>query len=164
MPGPTIRVAHMASMARSGETLMQRAFIGHPAVHVVHDVHPTNDEYETRLFQLLRVWPGAELPRWQVERHLAPGHVAASAQVLLIKQGVFAMRSPFTGFALVRNPYASFCSLWHYDARLAGVKADVALNERNWRLRRLPRLALARAVPKSLAARRRAVPRSPGPA
>jgi hypothetical protein len=140
MGGETIRIAHMASMARSGETLMQRAFIGHPAVHVVHDVHPTNDEHETRLFQLLRVWPRPELPRWQLEQHLAPGRVAAGTQVLLIKQGVFAMRSPFNGFALVRNPYASFCSLWHYDARLAGVKAEQALNERNWRLRRLPRL------------------------
>lgn len=134
MDAAGLRVVHMASLARSGETLMLRTLAAHPAVHVVHDLHPTNTKQETRLFALLRVWPLPTLPR-------AAADVAARSQVLLVKQGVFAMRGAFTGFGLLRNPYASFASLWSYDARLAGAEPDAATNLRHWRQRRLPRLA-----------------------
>ncbi len=124
----------MASLARSGETLMLRTLSAHPAVHVVHDLHPTNTEHEARLFALLRVWPLPTLPR-------AAAGVTDSSEVLLVKQGVFSMRGPFMGFGLLRNPYATFASLWSYDARLAGEAPDAATNLRHWRQRRLPRLA-----------------------
>jgi hypothetical protein len=140
MAADQVRIVHMASLARSGETLMLRTFTGHPAVRVVHDLLPTNDRHEHRLFQLLRVWPEATLPRRELERHLAPGFVSPSQHVLFIKQGVFSMRSPFAGFALVRNPYSSFCSLWSYDLRLAGRAADNETNRLNWQRLRLPRL------------------------
>ncbi len=135
-----LRIVHMASLARSGETLLLRTLSAHPLVHVVHDLHPANSEAETRLFKLLRVWPAASLPRWQIDQHIAPRSVAPGAEVLLIKQGVFAMAGPFSGFGLVRNPYASFCSLWSYDARLAGQVPSDALNRQHWQQRRLPRL------------------------
>jgi len=128
-----LRVVHMASLARSGETLMLRTLAAHPAVHVVHDLHPTNSDAETKLFQLLRVWPLATLPRWQAS--VAPG-----VQVLLVKQGVYAMRGPFQGFGLLRNPYAAFSSLWSYDAKLAGETPGAAINLHHWQQRRLPRL------------------------
>jgi hypothetical protein len=140
MATDTVRIVHMASLARSGETLMLRTFTAHPKVRVVHDLLPTNDRHETKLFQLLRVWPEATLQRWQLDRHIAPGFVSPRQEVLLIKQGVFSLRWPFAGFALTRNPYASFCSLWRYDARLAGRSADAETNRRNWELLRLPRL------------------------
>ena len=140
MSEPMLRIVHLASLARSGETLMLRTLAAHPALHVVHDLHPTNSEAETRLFQLLRVWPEPVLPRWQIDRHLAPGGVPALASVLLIKQGVFAPRGPFQGVGLLRNPYASFCSLWSYDAKLAGCRPDAAINLQHWHERRLPRL------------------------
>lgn len=126
------RIAHMASLARSGETLVLRTLAAHPAVHVVHDLYAGNTPKETRLFQLLRVWPLEELPRAAAE---------VSAELLLVKQGVFAHRAPYRGFGLVRNPYAVFCSLWNYDARLAGQRPTPAVNLQHWHERRLPRLA-----------------------
>lgn len=135
-----LRIAHLASLARSGETMVLRALDAHPAVHVVHDLHAINSEADQALYRLLRVWPAAHLPRWQLDRHIAPGLVAPGRSVLLLKQGVFAPRHAVAGFGLVRNPYAVFCSLWHYDARLAGQTPTPALNLHHWRERRLPRL------------------------
>ncbi len=137
---PQLRIVQMASMARSGETLVLRTFNAHPLVHVVHDLRPGNTSAELRLFNLLRVWPGNSLPRWQLDEHVVPGAIDARTRVLLIKQGVFAPRHDFDGFGLVRNPYASFSSLWSYDARQAGRGPDAALNALNWRALRLPRL------------------------
>lgn len=140
MSGADLRIVHLASLARSGETMLLRTLSAHPQVHVVHDLHDHNTELETRLFRLLRVWPGDTLPRWQLDAHLAPRALAAAKTVLLIKQGVFAPRHRFAGFGLVRNPYAAFCSLWSYDARGAGHEPSTALNERYWISHRLPRL------------------------
>jgi hypothetical protein len=128
------RIVHLASLARSGETLVLRALAAHPQVHVAHDLLPANTAAETRLFQLLRVWPGPTLPRAAVPE-LGP-----QVEVIVVKQGVFAPRAPFAGFGLVRNPYAAFCSLWNYDAKLAGHVPDDALNRRHWAELRLPRL------------------------
>ncbi|MFY9511712.1 MAG: hypothetical protein WAQ05_12150, partial [Rubrivivax sp.] len=124
-----LRIVHMASLARSGETLLLRTLAAHPALQVVHDLHPTNSAEETRLFQLLRVWPQATLPR-DAAPQLRPG-----TEVLLIKQGVFTLRGPFAGFGLLRNPYATFCSLWSYDAKLAGETPGVAGNLLHWQQR-----------------------------
>lgn len=135
-----LRIVHMASLARSGETMVLRALDAHPAVHVVHDLHEVNTAADQALYRLLRLWPAARLPRWQLEQHIAPGLVAAGRSVLLLKQGVFAPRHAAAGFGFIRNPYAVFCSLWHYDARLAGQTPTPALNLRHWRERRLPRL------------------------
>lgn len=137
--GASLRIVHLASLARCGETLVQRALSAHPAVHVVFDLHEPNTAAQMRLFQLLRVWPGDTLPRAQLER-LLPGEVAPQCEVLLIKQGIFAVRHAAAGFGLLRNPYASFCSLWHYDAKLAGRKADAATNLHHWRHIRQQRL------------------------
>ena len=41
-----------------------RALDAHPAVHVVHDLYEVNTEADQALYRLLRVWPGAALPRW----------------------------------------------------------------------------------------------------
>lgn len=152
-----LRVVHLGALARSGETLLLRTLAAHPQVHVVHDLHAVNEAPDQALYRLLRVWPAATVPRWQVDAHVAPGRVPAAAQVLLLKQGVFAPRHPVAGFALLRNPYAVFCSLWSYDALLAGETPSTALNAAYWRTRRLPRLLVwAEAMQPGLAARLRA--------
>lgn len=135
----SLQIVHLASLARSGETLMQRTLSAHPRVHVVFDLYEPNTAAQIRLSQLLRVWPETKVPRAQIDR-LLPGEVAPSADVLLVKQGIFATRHPTVGFGLLRNPYASFCSLWHYDARIAGRPADAAANLHHWRHMRQQRL------------------------
>lgn len=135
-----LRIVHFASLARSGETMLLRALDAHPQVHVVHDLRAINTDDEQRLYRLLRVWPLPTLPRAALDAQIAPGHVATERRVLLLKQGVFAPRHRAPGFGLIRNPYAVFCSLWSYDARLAGQVPTPALNLHHWLERRLPRL------------------------
>lgn len=137
-----LRVVTLASLARSGETVLLRALAAHPQVHVVHDLYAANDEIEQRLYGLLRVWPLPTLPRAELDQHLAPGAVSPEARVLLLKQGVFSPRHRAEGFGLIRNPYAVFCSLWSYDAKLEGLPPTPARNLQNWRTRRLPRLLI----------------------
>lgn len=135
----TLRIAHMASLARSGETMLLRALAAHPRVHVVHDLRATNSDAETRLYRLLRAWPLATLPRSAIAE-AGIGDVPADAELLLLKQGVFTPRWPVAGFGLIRNPYAVFCSLWSYDAKLRGQTPDAATNQAHWQALRLPRL------------------------
>jgi hypothetical protein len=130
-----LRIAHLASFARCGETLVQRALSAHPQVQVVFDLHEPNTPAQERLFELLRVWPLDTVPRWQLAEHLRPG-----TSVLLLKQGIFEPRHRPHGFGLLRNPYAAFVSLWHYEARRLGEAADPARNLQHWRTRREPRL------------------------
>jgi Sulfotransferase family len=131
-----LRVVHLASLARSGETLVQRALAVHPQVQVVFDLLEPNSPQQLKLFELLRVWPGETLPRWQFERQVAP-----QTTVLLLKQGIFTPRHRAAGFGLLRNPYAAFVSLWHYEARRLGERgADAVRNLLLWRQFREPRL------------------------
>lgn len=138
--GDTLRIVHLASLARSGETLVLRALAAHPQVHVVHDLRAINTEADQALYRLLRVWPLPAVPRSQVEALLGPGRLKPGCDLLVLKQGVFAPRHRPPGFALLRNPYAVFCSLWSYDARRLGETPTAELNRRHWFASRLPRL------------------------
>jgi hypothetical protein len=115
---------------------VQRALAVHPQVQVVFDLLEPNSPQQLKLFELLRVWPGETLPRWQFERQVAP-----QTTVLLLKQGIFTPRHRAAGFGLLRNPYAAFVSLWHYEARRLGERgADAVRNLLLWRQFREPRL------------------------
>lgn len=130
-----LRVVHLASYARCGETLVQRALSAHPQVEVVFDLHEPNSPAQQRLFELLRVWPRPTLPRWQFD-----GRIGPDKTVLLLKQGIFEPRHRPQGFGLLRNPYAAYVSLWYYEARRRGERADPARNLAHWRALREPRL------------------------
>lgn len=138
--GDTLRIVHLASLARCGETLVQRALGAHPQVHVVFDLLEPNRPQDLRLFHFLRVWGADSVPRWQIDQLIAPGVVPPHKSVLLLKQGIFQPPHRPDAFGLLRNPYASFCSLWRYDAQLAGRPADADVNRRHWFAHRLPRL------------------------
>lgn len=138
--GDSLRIVHLASLARSGETLVLRALAAHPQVHVVHDLRAVNTAADQALYRLLRVWPLPTLPRRQVQAVLAPGLLHPGCRVLVLKQGVFAPRHRPAGFALLRNPYAVFCSLWSYDAKRLGQTPTATLNAQHWATWRLPRL------------------------
>lgn len=138
--GDSLRILHLASLARSGETLVLRALAAHPEVQVVHDLRAENSAADQALYRWLRVWPLATAPRRHVAALLGPGGLAPERRVLVLKQGVFAPRHRPAGFALLRNPYAVFCSLWSYDARRLGQEPGPALNARHWARFRLPRL------------------------
>jgi len=155
MAAPVLQILQLGSMARSGETLFLRTLAAHPQVHVVHDLRPTNTPAETRLFNLLRLWPANEIDRASVQP-LLDRPLGSQVTHLLLKQGVFQPLHDWRGVVLLRNPYAVFCSLWRYDAQQAGEPDEPARHLAYWNTRRLPRLmAWADAMDPDLSARLR---------
>lgn len=107
-------IVHMASMARSGETLLQRCFGAHPSVVCAHNVEAEDSAEDNRLFAALR-----ELEATTIRSdHELLKHKGISGEThLLLKQGVWEHRFDFRGFVLCRNPVSIYASLKVYDSR-----------------------------------------------
>lgn len=133
-------ILHLASMARSGETLFLRTFSVHTDVSIVHDLYHENSEAENSLFELIKREEPARLPENDLPFNTWDHGIKPTSRYLLIKQGAFNPRQAFRGIGLIRNPLSVFLSLWNYDARMAGQSPGKALNDRNWLELRLPRL------------------------
>jgi|GEM_PF-1127256 len=108
----TIPIFHMASMARSGETLLLRCLDAHPEILVVSQLFETTPKEQRDLFELLTTRAETRIPRTEPAVVTAG---AAEAGSLLIKQGTWEHRFPFEGFVLARNPLSIFQSLLNYD-------------------------------------------------
>lgn len=133
-------ILHLASMARSGETLFLRTFSVHTDVSVVHDLYQENSEAEIRLYELIRSNEPARLHVDDLPFSTWVHGIKPTSRFLLIKQGAFSPRQKFHGIGLIRNPLSVFLSLWNYEAKLAGDSLDYSTNYRNWLEFRLPRL------------------------
>lgn len=130
-PDRVFRVFHMASCARSGETLMLRILASHPQVAVAFDLRKKNTPEERALRTFFRSYAGSEVR----ESRLPEGIVLPEGvTTIIVKQGVWEHRHPFEGFVLVRNPASVTASLLAFDQRAAG-----ATRRTPWsRLRRGP--------------------------
>jgi len=102
----------MASMARSGETMMLSLLNRHSQLQVVHNLRKQDQQYELDLFEHLRTYQ----PRTIASDHskVAPYQLQAG-QKLILKQGVWEHRFDFEGIVLARNPISIFASLLTYD-------------------------------------------------
>jgi len=109
-----IRIEHLASHARAGETMLLRAFSRHPRVHVPLHVEQKDDPDSLRF--------ATEVQSLEMQ-NLHPGHWFARAkglkagQVILLKQGTWEPRKPFSGVVLVRNPTSFVQSMLEYNRR-----------------------------------------------
>lgn len=121
----SIPVFHVASMARSGETVLLRSLAAHPRLHVVHNVEQHDSKAAGKLFRHLTTFAGRRIARRHrlVRAVIAPEHAA-----LVLKQGVWEHRHPFDGVVLVRNPVSVWASLRTYDRAEHGPDLDA-----NWR-------------------------------
>lgn len=97
-----IKIFHMSSFSRSGETLMLRCLSAHPDIHIVHNLlAPPEPKQDLKLFHFIRC---------QENTTVSPEHprvVAAGAsekKVILIKNAVWEHKFPYHGFVLARNP------------------------------------------------------------
>ncbi|MEW4528559.1 hypothetical protein [Maioricimonas sp. JC845] len=106
------RIVHLASMARSGETLLLRTLAAHPRVHVVHNLSEQDSPEDLQLFRTLA---SHTAPLISSDHPHVRAAGVASGKVLLLKQGTFAAADGFPGFVLVRNPMSVFASLSRYD-------------------------------------------------
>lgn len=123
-PFHKIPIFHIASLARSGETLVQKYLSAHTKIHICHNLYKDDSPQEIALFEHLMTRRsrsiGVRHPR---ARHLK----LKKGDALLIKQGVWNHPHPFNGFILARNPLSVFASLWTYDLKERGGSPEM-----NW--------------------------------
>lgn len=110
---PQIPIYHIASMARSGETLVLKYLSRHPNLKIVHNLKAVDEDYERALFKFLKTSPETSL---ELSHPLLAPYQLKPGQALVLKQGVWQHRFPFKGFTLVRNPLSIYASLRTYDA------------------------------------------------
>ncbi|WP_157503226.1 sulfotransferase domain-containing protein [Mangrovimonas xylaniphaga] len=111
------KIYHMASMARSGETLMLKILAVHPDVRVIHNLDKEDDLHSVKAFEFIKNFEPKQISR----RHklMQPYHLKRN-QIILIKQGVWKHQYPFDGFILSRNPVSIYSSLKAYDKKAEG--------------------------------------------
>jgi len=112
-----VPIFHVASMARSGETVVLRTLAAHPHVRVVHQIHAEDKGEELRLFSYLQ---GHKPEALSLSHRYLKYLNCGKADVLVVKQGVWEHRWPFRGFILSRNPAAIYASLLTYDSEPPG--------------------------------------------
>ena len=117
-----VRIIHLASLARSGETLMLRVLGAHPSIFPVYQLQQQETPEELALFTHIK--------------HSADTYIAANSSLLthlklppeaslLMKQGIWEHKFPFDGFVLVRNPASVYASLEQYDRQLRAPRGVV---------------------------------------
>ncbi|WP_308992666.1 hypothetical protein QLS71_012980 [Mariniflexile litorale] len=109
------RIYHIASMARSGETLMLKTLAVHPEIVVVHNLDKNDDIVKTQAFEFLKSYKKESIPR---NHPVIKPYNLSKSQILLLKQGVWKHPYPFKGFVLSRNPISIYASLKVYDKDL----------------------------------------------
>lgn len=110
-----VRVFHIASMARSGETLLLRSLSAHTKAWVVHNLQYKDPLEDARLFQYLKKYPYKKLSNKYYK--LRDAGVGRDVEVLILKQGVWEHRYDFSGLVLSRNPVSIYSSLKEYAYR-----------------------------------------------
>jgi hypothetical protein len=107
-----IPIYHMASMARSGETLLQRQLNTHTKIRIAHNLNKGDKFYEQLLYKHLKKRKNQLIS----SKHLyALPYRFKKDEVILLKQGVWEHKHPFKGFILSRNPLSIYASLKVYD-------------------------------------------------
>lgn len=107
-----IDIFHMASCARSGETMLLRVMASHPDVFVPLNVAASEDRDREELGRELSVYSPKSISR----RNAILSKIdLGKATKILLKQGTWEHSHPFDGFILARNPAAVYASLRGYD-------------------------------------------------
>ena len=125
-------IFHLASMARSGETVILRSLAAHSKIKIVHNLNSTDAQDTKKLFEFLKTNPPNSIKQ---NNAYTKSYNLKKDDVLLLKQGVWEHKYDFDGFILSRNPVSIFASLKVYDKDELG---DDWKN--NWYLRNTERL------------------------
>ena len=119
-----IPIFHLASLARSGETLVQKYLSAHTKIHICHNLYKDDSPEEFALFEHLMTRKSKSIRI----RHPRARHLGFNkGDALLVKQGVWNHPHPFNGFVLARNPLSVYASLLIYDLKERGGSPEL-----NW--------------------------------
>ena len=103
-----LKVEHMVSFSRSGETTLLRSLAAHPHLAVVHQLLEPDRKEDMVLFRHLR---GNDVRKIARDHELlAHRDDLASVSSLILKNAVWEHADPVSGFILVRNPLAVIAS------------------------------------------------------
>ncbi|QEG42485.1 sulfotransferase domain-containing protein [Roseimaritima ulvae] len=111
-----VKIFHMASMPRCGETLLLRTLNAHSQLRAVHNLRATDSVHELALFEFLKTFNGKKLRR---SHPLLKPYCLHEDEHLIFKQSVWNHEHPFRGFVLTRNPISVYASLVEYGRRNA---------------------------------------------
>ena len=106
------KIYHMASMARSGETLLLKLMNAHPKIVIVHNLSKEDSEFKNKAFEFFKSFYSYTISRGH---EIVKPYNLKRGQLLLLKQGVWKHKHPFKGFILSRNPVSIYSSLKAYD-------------------------------------------------
>lgn len=121
----TIPIFHVASMARSGETVFLRSLAAHPEICNLVNVEAEEQDEKLQLFKYLQQYPNS---RVSLSHPLVKRINLKRQKIILVKQGIWEHKYPFNGLVLVRNPISVYASLISYG--LKGKNAQAELNKR----------------------------------
>lgn len=112
-PFANVPIFHIASMARSGETVLLRSLASHSKIKVVHNLGERDAEHSEQLFEHLKHYSKTKI---NCRHPYVRPYEATRKDVLVLKQGVWEHKYPFKGIILSRNPVSIYASLRSYDA------------------------------------------------
>ena len=104
------KLVHMASMARSGETMLLNALSKHSKLRIAGQLEDAIEGQ--RRLKFLKSWES---------NYIDTGHPLFADlnlnenDTVIVKQGIWEHPWPFEGFILVRNPVSVYASLARYD-------------------------------------------------
>jgi len=126
-----IPIFHIASMARSGETMIQYALNQHPDVLTVFNLNKIDFGYNHELARFIMKHDKKTINE---NSKLLKPYNHSTAKVILMKQGIWEHRYPFDGIVLVRNPLSVYASLKMFDSKIG---RSINLHS-NWKQYRYP--------------------------
>ena len=123
--GQTIPIFHVASMARSGETVFLRCLAAHPKICNLVNVEVEEQDEKLQLCQYLQQYRHSRI---SYDHPLVKRLNLEQQKLVLVKQGTWEHKYPFNGLVLVRNPISIYASLISYG--LKGKNAEIELQKR----------------------------------
>ena len=126
-----IPIFHIASMARSGETLLLHLLNQHSDTIISHNLNEKDSVVEKKLFNFLMSYEKTNI---NINHKLIQPYCPKTNSVLIVKQGVWEHKYKFKGAILVRNPLDIYTSLRKFDDN-----KDTTNRDRNWFNYRVPR-------------------------
>lgn len=110
-----VRIMHMASIARAGETMISRCLNAHSKLQVLNEITDNETPKAKKLFKKLSRFEGESI---SVEELKKSGVDIPPGNTIVLKQGTWEHKYPFSGFILTRNPASVYASgLLYYTIR-----------------------------------------------
>jgi len=134
-----LKIIHISSIARSGETILLRDLSVHPDIHVVHDLiegggNQAHRSESQKLFSYIRINDPKYLTIDKLQSLGFFNYLKIGAKIIILKQGVFNSDNK-NQFGFIRSPLYCFNSLYNFEKKTFNFQ-----KKKVWFNNRLPRI------------------------